>query len=98
MINISEILELKKFLCYIMIVNESFWKKQKKKGEFGNAKPANPCGCTHTHTHTHTHTCILMPEKAIAVKALLVYKKISNWEGFFDDPTELCKSIKIVIV
>lgn len=92
MINIAEILELKKFLCYIMIVNESFWKKQKKKGEFGNAKPANPCGCT------HTHTCILMPEKAIAVKALLVYKKISNWEGIFDDPTELCKSIKIVIV
>ena len=46
----------------------------------------------------HTHTCILMPEKAIAVKALLVYKKISNWEGIFDDPTELCKSIKIVIV
>ena len=50
------------------------------------------------HTHTHTHTCILMPEKAIAVKALLVYKKISNWEGFFDGLKELCKSIKIVIV
>ena len=47
---------------------------------------------------THTHTCILMTEITKATKALLVYQKILNWGGLFDDLIWLCKLSKIIIV